>query len=92
VFAKENIFVNCICPAFVPTALTPAMMLERRPKEHITPIGTIMKAFKQLIDETCFGQVLGCSQDLVAHRPVLPYINDSERFIMEDNAELLSID
>ncbi|KAH8807821.1 hypothetical protein F5884DRAFT_704150 [Xylogone sp. PMI_703] len=86
IFAKENI--NCICPAFVPTNLAPADLLNAWPPEHITPIGTIMKAFKQLIAEPVSGQVLEASLDLIEHRPVLPYINESERYLLEESAKL----
>lgn len=41
VFAKENITVNAICPAFISTNLCPPAVLARWPKEHITPLSTV---------------------------------------------------
>ena len=41
---KEGIAVNAICPAFVATPLLPEKMRELWPKEHLTPLTTIIRA------------------------------------------------
>ncbi|KAJ5385552.1 hypothetical protein N7517_003463 [Penicillium concentricum] len=85
VFAKENIQVNAICPAFVPTALCPKDMLERFPKEHITPMSTVLRAYDTFInDGTLHGQTVEISLDHLYFRNKPEYPNESERWLLED--------
>lgn len=47
----SGIRVNAICPAFVPTNLAPPGLMEAWPKDGITPMSTIMRAYEELMDE-----------------------------------------
>lgn len=47
----SGIRINAICPAFVPTNLAPPGLMEAWPKEGITPMSTIMRAYEELLDE-----------------------------------------
>jgi 15-hydroxyprostaglandin dehydrogenase (NAD) len=86
-FARENIQVNAICPAFVPTALCPKEMLDRFPKEHITPMSTVIKVYDKLIsDSTIYGQTVELSQDQLYFRTKPDYPNESQRWLGEDSA------
>jgi len=38
-------------PAFVPTALAPKGLVDAWPKEHITPVSTVVAAFVECMDE-----------------------------------------
>ena len=49
--AAHDITVNCVCPAMVPMGLAPPGLMERFPKEHVTPMSTILRAFDELTDE-----------------------------------------
>ncbi|QKX53807.1 uncharacterized protein TRUGW13939_00887 [Talaromyces rugulosus] len=87
IFAKENIHVNAICPAFVPTALCPEEMLDRFPKEHITPMSTVIKVYDKLIsDSSIYGQTVELSLDQLYFRTKPDYPNESQRWLGEDSA------
>ncbi|KIV97383.1 hypothetical protein PV10_01139 [Exophiala mesophila] len=49
--ATDNIAVNCICPAYVDTAMTPSGVTALWPPEYITPISTMLRAYDELTDE-----------------------------------------
>ncbi|KAJ6008913.1 hypothetical protein N7499_001038 [Penicillium canescens] len=87
VLDQQNIQVNAICPAFVPTALCPKDMLDRFPKEHITPMSTIIKAYDTFLkDDTLNGQTVELSQDQLYFRTKPDYPNESQRWLGEDSA------
>ncbi|BCS28225.1 15-hydroxyprostaglandin dehydrogenase (NAD(+)) [Aspergillus puulaauensis] len=87
VFAKENIQVNAICPAFVPTALCPKDMLDRFPKEHITPMSTVINAYETFIgDSNLHGQTVELSLDQLYFRTQPEYPNESQRWLGEESA------
>ncbi|KEY81516.1 15 hydroxyprostaglandin dehydrogenase NAD+ [Aspergillus fumigatus] len=48
VLQRQNIQVNAICPAFVPTGLCPKEMLGRFPKEHMIPSSKTMAFLDRL--------------------------------------------
>ncbi|KAF4545868.1 15-hydroxyprostaglandin dehydrogenase [Lasiodiplodia theobromae] len=80
VFLKENITVNCICPAFVPTNLCPPHMLAKFPKEHITPMSTVLKAFDTFLDDDGMtGQTVELSIGDLFFRKQVDYPNESQR-------------
>ncbi|KKY14275.1 putative 15-hydroxyprostaglandin dehydrogenase (nad(+)) [Diplodia seriata] len=84
VFLKENITVNCICPAFVPTNLCPPHMLGKFPKEHITPMTTVLKAFDTFLgDDAMTGQTVELSLGDLFFRKQIDYPNESQRAIAE---------
>lgn len=81
-FIKENITVNAICPAFIPTNLCPPEVAARWPKEHITPMSTVTKAIDAfLADDTLTGQVVELSLGNLHFRPQHEYANESQRWM-----------
>ncbi|CAG9986168.1 unnamed protein product [Clonostachys byssicola] len=89
VFQKENIRVNCICPAFVPTGLAPEFLLKVMPSEHITPMSTIMRAFDNFAkDSSLVGKVAECSQGNIFYREQVEYCDESSRWHGEESSKL----
>ncbi|KAJ5200039.1 hypothetical protein N7491_009160 [Penicillium cf. griseofulvum] len=87
VLHRQNIQVNAICPAFVPTALCPKEMLDRFPREHITPMSTVIKAYDTCLgDNTIYGQVVELSLDQLYFRTKPAYPNESQRWLGEESA------
>jgi 15-hydroxyprostaglandin dehydrogenase (NAD) len=85
-FAKENITVNCICPAFVPTNLCPPHMLALFPKEHITPMTTVTKALDTFLDNgSMTGQCVELSLDQLYFRKMIDYPNASQRWLGQES-------
>jgi 15-hydroxyprostaglandin dehydrogenase (NAD) len=85
-FLTENITVNCICPAFVPTSLCPASVLDIFPKEHITPMSTVMRAFDRFLqDDRMTGQTMELSLDNHYLRVQPEWANESQRWLGEDS-------
>ncbi len=86
--AEENITVNCICPAFVPTALCPPHLLDLWPKEHITPMTTVMKAFETFIEhDDMTGESVELSLDQLYFRKQPEWANASQKWIGEEGTE-----
>jgi NAD(P)-dependent dehydrogenase (short-subunit alcohol dehydrogenase family) len=82
VFVKEDITVNCICPAFIPTNLCPPRLLEIWPKEHITPLSTALKAIDAFLgDDTMTGQAVELSQENIYFRDQVDWANESQTWI-----------
>jgi 15-hydroxyprostaglandin dehydrogenase (NAD) len=48
----DNIAVNCVMPGFVPTSLASPDLLRLWPKEHVTSMAAVIRAFMELIDES----------------------------------------
>jgi len=89
VFKKEGITVNCILPAFVPTGLAPPKIIEIFPKEHITPMSTIIRAFDEFLQNPeKSGDILECSQDQLFPRKPPEFPNESQRWLREETAYL----
>ncbi|KAL2786624.1 hypothetical protein BJX66DRAFT_328429 [Aspergillus keveii] len=87
VLQRQNIQVNTICPAFVPTALCPKEMLDRFPKEHVTPISTVIKAYDTFLhDDSICGQTVELSLDKLYFRTKPDYPNESQRWLGEESA------
>jgi len=84
ILARENITINAVLPAFVPTALAPPGLIEAWPKEHITPMETVVKAFTLFLEGDMSGKTGECSLDQVYMREPLPYPNESQRWGHED--------
>ncbi|QDS71794.1 hypothetical protein FKW77_009418 [Venturia effusa] len=53
----EGLTINCIMPAFVVTNIMPEYLSNNWPKEFVTPLGTMMRAYDELIDVD--GKVVG---------------------------------
>ncbi|PVI06941.1 NAD(P)-binding protein [Periconia macrospinosa] len=89
VLVKENITVNAICPAFIPTNLPPPEILAAWPKEHITPMSTAIKAIDAFLDDdTMTGQTVELSQENIYFRKQLDYVNESQRWVGEDSQSI----
>ena len=85
-FLTESITVNCICPAFVPTNLCPPHVLHLFPKEHITPMSTVLSAHDVfLADDTMTGQVVELSLGQHYFRKQPEWANDSQRWLGVDS-------
>lgn len=85
-FLKENIAVNCICPAFVITSLCPPQVRDRFPPEHVTPMETVIKAFEMFLDnDDMSGEVVELTLDQLHHRTQPEYPNESQRWLGEDS-------
>lgn len=84
---RQNIQINAICPGFVPTALCPKEMLDRFPKEHITPMSTVIKAYDTFLgNDALYGQTVELSLDQLYFRTKPDYPNESQRWLGEDSA------
>jgi 15-hydroxyprostaglandin dehydrogenase (NAD) len=89
IFVKEGITVNAICPAFIPTNLCPPETAKLWPKEHITPLTTVYKAFDAfLADDTLTGQAVELSLDNIYFRPQHEYVNESQRWVGLDSQKI----
>lgn len=87
VLQRQNIQLNAICPAFVPTGLCPEGMLDRFPKEHITPMSTVIKAYDTFLeDDRLCGQIVELSLDKLYFRTQPDYPNESQRWLGEESA------
>ncbi|KAG9386031.1 15-hydroxyprostaglandin dehydrogenase [Pyrenophora tritici-repentis] len=88
-FLKESITVNAICPAFIPTNLCPPEILARWPKEHITPLTTVIKAIDAFLgDDQLTGQAVELSQDNIYFRKQVEYANESQRWMGEESGKI----
>lgn len=47
---RVNIRVNCVCPATIATPLAPAGLLDKFPKETLTPMSTLIRAYDEVVD------------------------------------------
>ncbi|GAB7349167.1 hypothetical protein MBLNU459_g8103t1 [Dothideomycetes sp. NU459] len=84
---QDNITVNTILPAFVPTNLCPSHVLHLFPKEHITPMTTVLKAFDTFLDDDKMtGQTVELSLDNLYFRVKPEYANASQKWLGEDSA------
>ncbi|EXJ76395.1 15-hydroxyprostaglandin dehydrogenase (NAD) [Cladophialophora psammophila CBS 110553] len=84
---EENITVNCIYPAFVPTNLCSPHMLSLFPKEHITPMNTVLKAIDRVLEDgKLTGEILELSLDQIYSRKQPDWPNESQRWLGEESA------
>ena len=88
IFAAENITVNCICPAFVITNLAPKAILHTFPREHITPMSTVLRAFDACMGEGVTGQVVECSLGELYWRKQPEWANESQRWFGEEGEKV----
>jgi len=87
VFSRENITVNAVCPAFVPTNLCPPHVRDLFPKEHVTPMSTVLRAFDTFIDNARMtGQIVELSLGDLYFREQPPWANESQRWLGEDSS------
>jgi 15-hydroxyprostaglandin dehydrogenase (NAD) len=87
----HGISVNCIVPGFVVTGITIRPLVAVIPKQHVTPMETMMKGFDVLLDdEERTGAVLEVSIDKVYFRDPVGYVDESMRWLVEDSAEFFA--
>jgi 15-hydroxyprostaglandin dehydrogenase (NAD) len=98
---SDNIAVNCTCPAFIPTPLSPPGLKEAWPQEWITTVDIVARAIRELSDddgvvnqdgksdgkngEVKTGQVVECVIDKLYYREGLPFADESEKFLIEES-------
>ncbi|KAH6995431.1 hypothetical protein EDB80DRAFT_755462 [Ilyonectria destructans] len=83
----DGITVNCICPGFIVTNLCPKHMVDKFPKEHITPMSSVLRAYDAfLTDDSLTGQTVELSLDQLYYRTKPEYANESQRWLGEDSA------
>ncbi|KEF57128.1 uncharacterized protein A1O9_07318 [Exophiala aquamarina CBS 119918] len=99
--ATDGIAVNCICPGYVDTGLTPNELTVLWPAGNITPISTLVRAYDELISDTGTvvqdgksdgkdgqvkaGQSVECSVDRLFYRDPVPYPDESQKFLVEQS-------
>jgi len=99
--ATDNIAVNCICPGYVDTGLTPKEVTSLWRPEYITPVSTMVRAYDELISETGTvaqdgksdgkdgqvktGQSVECSVDRLFYRDPVSYADESQKFLVEQS-------
>ena len=89
VFLKENITINCICPAFVITGLAPPGIRDVWPKEHITPMSTVTKAFDTFLDnDQMTGETVELTLDELHFRKHVDFPNESQMWIHTQSSAL----
>ena len=86
---KEDITVNAICPAFIPTNLCPPQILKLWPQEHITPMETALKAIDAFLhNDRMTGETVELSQENIYFRKPVDYANESQRWIGEESGSI----
>lgn len=93
-FADDGLAVNAILPAFVPTNLAPKGLVERWPREHVTPMETVLRAYGELIPlnvdvgleigERKRGECVECVRGELFYREQVAYPCESQRWMVED--------
>jgi 15-hydroxyprostaglandin dehydrogenase (NAD) len=81
----DHITINAILPAFVATGLAPAGLIDAMPKEHLTPMSTILKAYDSFLEnDDLSGETVECSGDQLYFRKKAEYPNKSQEWLAED--------
>lgn len=99
----ENIAVNCIMPAFVATPIIPGRLNELWPKEYITPLSTMCRAYDELIDVDGkvkqdgksdgkngvlkTAQSVECVVERLFYRTHVPPADESQAFLLRESTE-----
>lgn len=74
--------MNCVCPGLVPTKIMPDAITQATPKEHVTPLTTVVQAVEGFInDDSLQGQAAECSAQSITYRPQLEYADEATKFI-----------
>lgn len=99
----EGIAVNCIMPAFVITNIMPEYLANSWPKEYVTPLSTMMRAYDELTEVE--GKVAGdgksdgvdgvvktamsveCVLDRLYYRTHVPPADESQAFLVDEATE-----
>ncbi|KIW70103.1 hypothetical protein PV04_02409 [Phialophora macrospora] len=105
--ATDGIALNCIMPAYVATNLTPKEVTDLWPKEWITPVETMVRAYDELTSSTGAvtpdgksdgangvvktGQAVECVVDKLFYRQPVAYADESQRFLIEQALDMNGI-
>jgi hypothetical protein len=75
-------------PGFIVTGITIPALVSVIPKQYITPMETMMKGFDVFLADTegMDGQVLDVSIDKVHFRKLPEFVNEQQRWLVEDSA------
>ena len=84
----ENITINALLPAFVATNIQPGQLNSIWPKEHLTPMSTLLRLYHIYLDTDKTGQVGECTRDEIHFRSQPEFANESQRFVVEDSGSL----
>lgn len=84
----ENITINAVLPAFVLTNLPPTPLRDLWPKEHTTPMSTILRLYGMYLDSDMTGQIGECTLNEIHFREKPEYSNESQRWIVEESGAL----
>lgn len=84
-FRREGVTINAVLPAFVPTGLAPAGLIDAMPKEYLTPMSTMLKAYDELLAGDMSGETVEVSTDQLFWRKQSEYPNESQRWLNEDS-------
>ena len=88
-FLKQGITINCILPGFVPTNLAPPKIIERMPKQYITPMSTVMRAFDTFLgDRKMTGQTVELSGHELHFHTIPKYPDEISRWLHEESKYL----
>jgi NAD(P)-dependent dehydrogenase (short-subunit alcohol dehydrogenase family) len=77
---EASIAINCVCPGLVPTALT-ASIANILPKDKITRLPAVMKAYDRFLDGTETGCAAEISVDNIYLRDQVLYADDAQEWI-----------
>lgn len=92
ILVKEGITVNAICPAFIPTNLCPPEILTLWPKEHITPLSTVIKAIEAILaDDNLTAETIELSQENIYFRKPVEWANESQRWVGEESNSIWDV-
>jgi len=84
-----NITINAILPGFVATGLAPAGLVDRWPKEYVTPMTTVLRAFDLFLGEKDMtGQCVELSGEDICPHSVPKYPNEVSRWLHEESKSL----
>lgn len=83
-FKKEGMTINAILPAFVPTNLAPPGLIDLIPKEHHTPMSTILRAYDTFLENgELSGEIVEVTQNHLFYRKQVDFPSESQRWINE---------
>lgn len=84
----ENITINAVLPAFVLTNLPPIPLRDVWPKEHETPMSTILRLYDMYLDSDMTGRIGECTLEEIHFREPPDFSNESQKWIVEESAGL----
>lgn len=99
----DDIAVNCIMPGFVETNIMPKELVDLWPREHVTPLSTMCRAFDELVDVdgkvsqdgksdgrqglVKTAQCVECSVDRLYYRSPVEFPDESQAFCVNEAKE-----